>query len=444
MRRALRRKKPSAFQIIPAGFSGVILIGAILLMLPASSEAGCVTCFEEALFTSTSAVCVTGLVIRDTASYWSGFGQTVILLLIQIGGLGIVSVTAFITVFLGKKVSLLQRSLLQESLSAHQIGGVVKLTGFIFRTTFIMEFAGALMMLPSFCGEFGTEGIWMAVFHAVSAFCNAGFDIMGRHSGAFSSLTHFRDRMGVVLPVCLLITCGGIGFLTWDDIAVNRFHWRRYRMQSKAILACAAGLLVFPALFLFFNDFSGFPLKERIGLALFQSVTPRTAGFNTIDLSEMQETGLALLTFLMLIGGAPGSTAGGLKTTTAAVLLANAAAVFRRQKEPHLFGRRIEDSALKTAAALLTVYCFLVLSGAFLISSAEHLPMDVCIFEAVSAMGTVGLSLGITPSLGLCSHLVLILLMFCGRVGGLTIIYAAVSAGRGKDAVCPAEKIMVG
>ena len=444
MGRRIFGKQVSSFQIVILGFAAVILLGTGLLMLPVSSRAGGWTSIEDALFTATSAVCVTGLVVRDTGTYWSFFGQAVILLLIQIGGLGIISVAAFVATLSGRRISLLQRSMLQDSISAHQIGGIVKMTGFIFRAAFLAEFLGALVMLPSFCGGFGPSGIWMALFHSVSAFCNAGFDVMGARTGAFSSLTFFRGSVGVALPVCLLIVFGGIGFLTWDDFAANRLRFRKYRMQSKAILSVTAALILIPALVLFFSDFSAFPLKERLCMSFFQAITPRTAGFNTAELPAMSGAARTMMIVLMLIGGSPGSTAGGMKTTTAAVLLANALAVFRRKKHARLFGRRIEDGVVKNAAALLVLYMTLVLTGALVISAAEALPVGACLFETASAIGTVGLSMGITPGLGTLSRLILIGLMFFGRVGGLTLIFAAVSPGSTEVSLCPVEKITVG
>ena len=279
-------KKLSSFQIIIIGFLGLILVGTLLLMLPVSVKGSQSASFEEALFTSTSAVCVTGLVVRDTASYWSGFGQAVILMLIQIGGLGIVSVAAFIAMLSGRKISLLQRSMLQDSISAHQIGGIVKMTGFIFRIALIAEIFGALLMMPTFCSQYGTAGIWMSFFHSVSAFCNAGFDIMGDKTGPFSSLTSFADNPGIVIPVCLLIIVGGIGFLTWEDIATHKFHIRSYRMQSKAVLATTGILIIIPMLLLFFFEYPDESVGDRIFLSLFQAITPRTAGFNTASFGK--------------------------------------------------------------------------------------------------------------------------------------------------------------
>ena len=442
MSRYFGKRRLSSFQIILRGFAAVILVGTLLLMLPVSSRAGCRTGVGDALFTAVSAVCVTGLVVRDTAMTWSAFGQAVILVLIQIGGLGIVSLaTASAS---GRKISLLQRSVLQESISADQVGGIVQMTRFVVTAAFAAELLGAAAMMPAFCSEFGAEGIWMAVFHSVSAFCNAGFDIMGDKTGAFSSLTYFSGSAGIVFPVCLLIVIGGSGFLTWNDLAKNRFRWKRCRMQTKVVIVTSAVLIAVPAAVLFLRDYSSFPLKERICLSVFQAVTPRTAGFNTADMNSMTSAGRAVTVVLMLIGGSPGSTAGGIKTTTFAVLLANAAAVVRRRSSPQMFGRRIEDDTVKTAATLLTMYLFLALAGACVISAADGYPIEACLFEAVSAIGTVGLSMGITPLLGGLSRCVLIGLMFFGRVGGLTLMYAALGSTRAETGRCPAEKINVG
>lgn len=437
-------KKLSSFQIICMGFVGAILLGTLLLRLPAATRGPEAASWGDALFTATSAVCVTGLVVRDTALYWAPFGQAVILILIQVGGLGVVSVAAFIALVSGKRIGLLQRSLLQDTISAHQIGGVVKLTGFLLRIAFFTELLGALLLLPWFCGRYGASGIWMAAFHSVSAFCNAGFDIMGARTGAFSSLTAFSGSLGVTLTVCTLITVGGIGFLTWDDVSTHGLRFRRYRMQSKVILLMTGILILLPAAVLFFSDFAGFPLKERLCLSLFQAVTPRTAGFNTGDLAAMSDNGRSLLVGLMLIGGAPGSAAGGMKTTTVAVLAANAVAVFRKRKSVRLFGRRVEDEVVRSAATLMGMYILLAAAGGLIMSAAEKLPLGACLFESASALGTVGLSMGITPQLGMLSRGVLVLLMLWGRVGGLTLMFAALSRRGCEVSQCPLEKIAVG
>ena len=437
------RRKLSSSQIILFGFAGVILLGTLLLMLPVATQSGTVTNPWDALFTSTSAVCVTGLIVQDTATYWSGFGQAVILLLIQIGGMGVVTVAAAITMASGKKISLMQRSTMQDAVSAHQVGGIVRFTGFILKGIVLFELLGALALMAVFIPEYGAKGIWLAVFHSISAFCNAGFDLMGTKS-PYSSLTFYADHPVVNVTIMLLIVIGGIGFLTWQDIRQNGIHIKRYRMQSKVILATTGILLLIPALYFFFFEFSAEPVKRRVWLSLFQSVTPRTAGFNTADLTAMSETGQLLTILLMLIGGSPGSTAGGMKTTTAAVLLACTIAVFRRRENGRFFGRRIADDTVKNAVTVFLMYISLFLLGGMVISRVEELPMLTCLFETASAIGTVGLTLGITPGLHLVSKLILTGAMFLGRIGGLTLIFATLSANKNTLSRLPLEKITVG
>lgn len=283
----------------------------------------------------------------------------------------------------------------------------------------------------------------MALFHSVSAFCNAGFDLMGTKE-AFSSLTAYADEPVVNLAVILLIIVGGIGFLTWDDIRTNKLHLHKYRMQSKVILCTTAVLLVAPFIYFYFCEYASLAPGKRILTSLFQSVTPRTAGFNTMNLIDMSEAGQSIVIVLMLIGGSPGSTAGGMKTTTVAVLFATAVSTFFRKDHTHFFGRRISDDVVKNAATILLMYLVLFFFGGWIISMVEGLPMLTCLFETASAVGTVGLSLGITPDLGILSRLILIVLMFFGRVGGLTLIFAALSGTQKRAARLPQEKITVG
>ena len=286
----LLKRKLTSFQIIILGFSGVILFGTFLLMLPFSSRSGLATPFSDALFTSTSAVCVTGLIIHDTATYWSAFGQFVILLLIQIGGMGVITIAASFAMISGRKISLMQRSTMQEAISAPKVGGIVRLTGFIVRVTLVMELLCAAVMAPVFCRDFGKKGLWMALFHSVSAFCNAGFDLLGVRT-PFSSLTSYAANPVINFTIMFLIVFGGIGFLTWDDIRTNRLHLRKYRMQSKVILCTTAVLLIAPAMYFYFFEFDDLTRKERLLSSLFQAVTPRTAGFNTVDLTDLSEAG---------------------------------------------------------------------------------------------------------------------------------------------------------
>ena len=442
--KSYKKKHMTSFQLIIMGFAGVILLGTVLLMLPFSSAEKVITPFHEALFSATSAVCVTGLVVKDTGSYWSLAGQTIILALIQIGGLGVVTVAASVSILSGKKISLMQRSTMQDAISAPKVGGIVRLTRFILRGTFLIEAAGTVLLLPVFMGDYGKKGIWMSVFHSISAFCNAGFDILGTDSSMFPSLTGYSGNILINLVIMLLIITGGIGFLTWDDIYTNKLNFKRYRMQSKIILMTTACLILFPTIFFYICDLTNLPMEKRLLAAAFQSVTTRTAGFNTINISEMSEASKAVMILLMLIGGSPGSTAGGMKTTTFSVLILNAIATFRSQENAGAFGRRLEYHVIKNAATIAMLYFALFFGGGIAISVYEGLPLLNCLYEAASAVGTVGLTLGITPELHVFSQVVLIILMYLGRVGGLTLIYAVFSGRNKGNAKLPLEKITVG
>ena len=439
----------STSQFIFLSFFGMIILGSLLLMLPCSTKGEGGASFLDALFTATSATCVTGLVVHDTATYWSEFGQAVILFLIQIGGMGVITIAVSFAMASGRKIGLMQRSVMQEAIGAPKLEGIIKLTRFIIKLTIIIEISGALIMYPVFGKTAGPiRGIWYAVFHSISAFCNAGFDLMGIKE-EYSSLTAFAGNPVINIVIVMLIIIGGIGFVTWEDIKTHRWHFRRYRMQSKVILSVTAGLIIVPAVYFYFGEFSrtqwdNVSTGNKIWMSLFQSVTPRTAGFNTADLSEFTGAGQLIMIMLMLIGGATGSTAGGMKITTVAVLFATAIAVFRRKNQTHLFGRRISDEIIKSAAAIFLLYIFLFLTGGIIISIADGFSIIESLFEAASAICTVGVTLGITSSLGAVSRIVLIILMFFGRVGGLTIIFAAASGKKINASKLPEEKIMVG
>lgn len=444
MWRLLHKNNKSPFRIIIFGFLLVIFMGSFLLMLPVSTKTGECAPFLDALFTSTSAVCVTGLVIHDTATYWSNFGQSVIILLIQIGGLGVITVAGAFAILSGRKIGLMQRSTMQEAIAAPNVGGIVRRTGFILKTALAVELFGAVLLFPVFFREFGLlKGAWYSLFHSISAFCNAGFDLMGVKA-PFSSLTDYAGNPVIPIVIALLIAIGGIGFLTWEDIRTNGLHFQKYRMQSKVILTVTGALILIPTIYFFLFEFTQAPMGERVLLSFFQAVTPRTAGFNTADLTAMSETGQFVIIILMLIGGSPGSTAGGMKTTTFAVLLANTLAVFRRREHPSFFNRRLSNEVVSQASTILIMYLVLFLTAGLVISRVENLPVLTCLFETASAIGTVGLSLGITPQLSSISHLLLIALMFFGRVGGLTLIFAALSHVQGNSARLPQERITVG
>ena len=435
-------KRRTNVEIIALGFAIVILVGTFLLLLPVSSDH---TDFLDALFTATSATCVTGLVVYDTATHWTLFGQIVILLLIQIGGLGFITIGVFLATYLKKKISLRQRGLIEESVNSLKLAGGVKLVKHIIKGTFLFEGIGAIILSLVFIEDFGLlKGIYLGIFHAISAFCNAGFDILGTADNAFPSLTGYSGNILINVVIMLLIITGGIGFLTWDDIYRNKMNFKRYRMQSKIILMTTVCLIIFPAVFFFACDLKNLPAGERLLAAMFQSVTTRTAGFNTIDISEMSEASKAVMILLMLIGGSPGSTAGGMKTTTFTVLILNAIATFRSQENAGAFGRRLEYHVIKNAATIAMLYFTLFFCGGVAISVYEGLPLLDCLYEAASAVGTVGLTLGVTPGLHVFSQVVLIILMYLGRVGGLTLIYAVFSGRNKGNAKLPLEKITVG
>ncbi len=439
-----KRKHLSSFQVIIVSFFCLIMLGTLLLMLPVSSQQRCMTAFPDAMFTAVSATCVTGLVVKDTATYWSLFGQSVILILIQIGGMGVITIGLAIMRLSGRKIGLMQRSTMQESISAPNVGGIVRLTGFILKISAIIELTGAALLAPVFCKDFGLiKGLWYSLFHSISAFCNAGFDLLGVR-GQFSSLTTYGSHLYLNLVVMLLIVAGGIGFLVWSDIGTHKHHLRKYSLQSKVVLLTSAILIVLPAVYFFFYEYDGIILHDRIINSFFQSVTTRTAGFNTTDLAAMDESGTAIMIILMLIGGSPGSTAGGMKTATFAVLFLSAFTVISRRNDIQCFKRRISDEVVRSAGAILFVYLVLFFTSGIIISRTDDLPLLTCLFETGSAIGTVGLTLGITGGLSMLSRSILMILMFFGRVGGLTLIYAALPSSSGNYTRLPLERISVG
>ena len=444
-----KSERVSPARVIIFGFLALILLGTALLMLPVSTRERVGASFFDALFTATSATCVTGLVVHDTATYWSGFGQAVILFLIQVGGMGVVTMAVAIFIFSGKRIGLKQRWVMQESISAPQVGGIVRQTRVILKTAFAIEGVGALILAVRFCPEFGPgRGLWYAVFHSISAFCNAGFDLMGTQA-PFSSLTGYTGDAAVNATVMLLIVVGGLGFLTWQDVSAHRFRFKDYRLQSKLILVTTAGLLLFGFLFFLLYEFrlpqwDSLPPSGKFLAAMFQSVTPRTAGFNTVDLARMSEPSKLLTILLMLTGGSPGSTAGGFKTTTFAVLMLSAIAVFRKRPSAQCFGRRVQDGVLQSACAIFLLYLLLFLAGGIVICCIDQVPLMDALFEAASAIGTVGLSLGGTARFSLPCRMILVFLMYFGRVGGLTMIYAFTAGSRAISSQFPQEQVTVG
>ena len=437
-------KQFSSARIILFGFIIMIFIGASILSLPISSRSREFTPFIDALFTATSASCVTGLIVYDTATHWSVFGKIIIIAMIQCGGLGVVTMITVFTQVAGKKIGLRDRATLQSALSAPQIGGIVKLTSFIFKGTVIIEMIGAILMFPSFMKDFGvTKGIYYSIFHSISAFCNAGFDLMGDVS-KFSSLTKYQSDIMINISIMLLILIGGLGFLIWKDILNYKFGIKRYSTQTKIILAMSVVLVIFPSVLFFFTEFSGLDIKTRILSSLFQAVTPRTAGFNTTDYTKFSDNGIAITIILMLIGGGSGSTAGGIKMSTIFILVATMCSVLKQDKEVAVFKKRIEPDIIKNAVAVFVMDVVLFVAGSMIISGIEGFSLKETMFECASAVATVGLTMGITPHLGIISKVLLICMMYIGRVGGITLIFAAVTPKNNGNARYPKDQVAVG
>lgn len=437
-------------KLILGGYLAIILAGTLLLALPGATKGPGATPVSDCFFTATSATCVTGLVRYDTFTHWTLFGQLVLLGLIQVGGIGFMTVAILVMIFAKKKISLNQRSLMQNSISAPQIGGIVRLTKFIALGTFAVELAGAILLSFSFIPRFGVgKGIYFSLFHSISAFCNAGFDLMGGTTGEFSSLTGAGGDWYVCTILMLLIFLGGLGFVVWRDVLTHKFRFRRFRLQSKMVLAISAGLVAAGAVLLALLEWNGalygeLSVNEKIHASIFQSVSLRTAGFNTVDLAEMTEGSRFIMIGLMLVGGSTGSTAGGIKTTTFWILCISIFATFRRKKNIEMFGRRMDEGITRTAACVFMTYLLLTSGVAVIISAVEGLPMITALFESVSAMATVGLSLGVTPSLGMLSKLLLAFLMLCGRVGSITMLLAFSSDKRVTNSRLPLENVQVG
>ena len=447
MSRDIHKKKHlSSFQLIILGFASVILLGAIILMLPVSSAEGVITPFNQTLFTSTSAVCVTGLAVLDTGSYWSVFGQVVILLLIQIGGLGVVTVAVSVFMLSGRKISLMQRSTMQNAISAHKVGGIVRLTKFILKGTLFIEMAGALALLPVFYHDFGRKGIWMAVFHSISAFCNAGFDVLGKGN----SLISFNTNVVVIMVLSILIIIGGLGFTVWSELYTCK-SIRRVSIHSKMVLLITTGLVVGGTLLMFLFEhnnpqtISKMSFINKLTNSFFASVTPRTAGFNSISTSGMTTAGQFLTIILMFIGGSPGSTAGGIKTTTIGVLIVTVVSVIRGREDSEVFKRRFSKDLVYKAFTLLFIGFTLVVIVTMLLSYTEKGATFMSIFyETISAFGTAGLTLGLTPDLSNIGRILIIIMMYLGRVGPLTVVLSLTRKKEKSGVKYPEGKILIG
>ena len=438
----------SKMQIIALGFFLIILLGSLLLMLPISSKAGTWTDFLSCLFTATSATCVTGLVVVDTFSHWTVFGQVVILLLIQIGGLGFMSMGVLFSLMIHRKIGLRERGLLSESVNAIQLGGIVNLVRKILLGTLIVESMGAILLAIRFSGTLGVRrGIYYGIFHSISAFCNAGFDLMG-YQEPYCSLVHFSGDWLVNLTIVALIVLGGIGFLVWEDIIKNKYHFRKYRLHTKIVLVTTAVLIgVGTLLFYLFereNLAAGMGPGETFLTCLFDAVTPRTAGFNTTDIGGQTDASKLLSIVLMYIGGSPGSTAGGIKTTTFVVFLLYMRSNIQKTRGITIFGRRLEDGAIKRAATIACTNLMLAVGAMLPICAAQGLDLRDVALETVSAISTVGMSTGITRELNGLSRLAIILLMYCGRVGSLSVLTSFTDRRKTSPVEFPEEKILIG
>ena len=454
-----RKIRLTPVRLLVLGYLSVIIIGTLLLIIPFSSKITGSASFMDALFTTVSASCVTGLIVQDTATHWSTFGQVVILFLIQIGGIGFMTVVYTILMLGGRKIGLKERTFMQEAVSAPTLSGMGKLTTTILIGTLAFEALGAFVLCFRFVPDYGWgEGIWISVFTSVSAFCNAGFDLMGDKTGKYSSMTAYSGDPIVCLTIPLLIIVGGLGFFVWKDIKDNRFRFRKYELHTKLVLIMTAILVIVPTLVIMLaeNDLSW---KERVFSSFFTAVTPRTAGFNVLPLSgagSVKSVTLLLTIILMFIGGSSGSTAGGVKTNTIAVLGLSVISLVRGKRSVECFGRRIDETNVKNAAQFLTIFLTLIVVGAVLLCLFEQgnslwpddpeitsITVTESVFEVVSALATVGLTTGVTPQLTLGSQIVLCVLMFLGRAGCMTVMLSWKTPSA-PAAELPMEKVRIG
>lgn len=443
------KRKFSQTRIIALGYISIIVIGTLLLMLPFASQSGESAGLVPALFTAVSSSCVTGLVVLDTATSWTLFGQIVIICLIQIGGLGFMTIATMFSMLLKRKMGLREREIMVESINTEHIGSIRNLTGKIIAGTAIFEGAGALLLATRFVPRFGWgRGIWYSVFHSISAFCNAGFDLMGI-TEPYASLTGFSDDVVVNLTISMLIIVGGIGFLVWDDISKKKLKFKYYQLHTKLVLSVTALLLVIPIIFflIFERDFTneGLPFGHSLLNAIFDSVTARTAGFNTTDTAALSPASKILTVFLMFIGGSPGSTAGGIKTTTLAVIAISTFNGITRRQSKGIFGRRLEKDAIHKASSVAFTNLSLAIFGVIAILAIQpNLDIGDVIFECASAIGTVGMTTGITRDLATASRLIVAFLMFCGRVGSVSFALALMEKKAAPPVKNPREKITIG
>ena len=448
MKQQRKRNKLTHLQVIALGFLLMITVGTALLMLPISSRNREVTPLLTALFTSTSASCVTGLVLVDTGSYWSLFGQLVILTMIQLGGLGIITIATLFFSFADKNMGLRKRAIMAESINTNHIAGLKGLTRQIVMGSLLFESVGAVLLAIRFIPDFGfVKGIYFGVFHSISAFCNAGFDLLGVTS-PYCSFVDYSNDLPVNLTLIALITIGGLGFLVWSDIRRNGFRFNRYQLHTKLVL-CVSAILTFGGALLFWlfernGVLQGLSVKEQILDALFSSVTCRTAGMNTVEIGDLSSSSKLLMSFLMYVGGSSGSTAGGIKTTTLAVALIYMVAGLRGVRKPVVFGRTLSGEIGKKALCVILFNFLLAFTGTLIISACQELPAMDVIFETSSAMGTVGITAGITRDLLTIPRVVIIFLMYCGRVGSTSFALALFEKRAEPPVSYPMEEITVG
>jgi potassium uptake protein, TrkH family len=440
-------KTISPTRIIVSSFALIIFTGACLLTLPIASNDGNSIGFLDALFTATSATCVTGLVIADTLTQWTIFGQIVILLLIQVGGLGIVTLATFFSVLLGRKISMKGKILAQESISDYNFADVIHMIKSVIKITATVELVGAILLSVSFVPKFGPRGFYLAVFHSISAFCNAGFDLIG----GYRSLTQFNGDPIVIYTIALLIITGGLGFIVWKDLYDYR-NTKTLYLHTKLVLIISASLIIFGALFFFVSEHSNpetmgnLPFIQKINASIFHSVTCRTAGYNSIPLDKMSEISKIMSILLMFIGAAPGSTGGGIKVTTFGILVMAVFSNIKGNEETIVLKRRVSQVVVNKALSIAGLSMVLIFIMTAIIISVEKKPFINVLFEVTSAFGTVGLSTGLTPNLQSISKVLLIFTMFLGRVGPLSFAVAIAMRESRKlqNAVFPEGKIMVG
>lgn len=442
------RKGLNPAQVLVLGFAAVIFVGGLLLNLPISSVDGNSVGFVNAIFTATSAVCVTGLAVVDTGTHWTLFGKIIIMLLIQIGGLGFMTMTTTIAFVMGRKISLKSRLIMQEAYNQSTVAGIVRLTQYVLFVTLAIEGIAALILMTRFIPMYGwANGIFYGIFHSVSAFCNAGFDLVG----GFRSLMPFVSDPVINFTIMFLIISGGLGFAVITEI-INIRKFSKFSLHAKVVISMTILLILLGFISILLLEYNNpdtlGPLSwpQKLLAALFQSVTPRTAGFNTVDMAKYSISAQLMTIILMFIGGSPGSTAGGIKTTTFGVIISQVVSVIVGKESPQVFKKRIPMDVINKALALFSVAMFLVLLVTMLLSITEtgHSFMEL-IFETTSAFATVGLTLGITTSLTVPGKLIIAFTMFAGRLGPLTLIMA-IAARQGKRVKYkyPEGKILVG